>query len=100
MKSFKVKEFKAYQSVKFGKHQVSHFYKNQTNPMKSFLKDVEMDFIPELNSIFVRSSAGKTCVNMSNVSDWTPEIIDDLEGLMSKAKAPANKPSQKGKSKD
>lgn len=101
MKSIKVTEFKAYQSVKFGKYQVSHFYKNESNPMKSFLSDVEMDFIPELNSIFVRSSAGKTCVNMSNVSDWIPAIIDDLEAaLQVQGISPKKKSSKKVSSED
>lgn len=103
MKSFKVKEFKAYQSVKFGKHQVTHFHQNKNNAMKSYLRDITMDFIPELNSIFVRGDAGKTCVNMSNVSDWVPASIDDLEAnldgnqSMDKKSSSGSKPSSRSK---
>lgn len=87
MKSYRVKEFKAYQSVKFGKSQVNHFYKNKSNPVKQYLKDIEMDFIPELNSIFVRGSEGSTFVNMSNVSDWIPEDTEAIENQLNQPKA-------------
>lgn len=95
MKSFKVKEFKAYQSVRFGKHQVNHFYVNNTNAVKLYLKDIKMDFIPELNSIFVRGPAGKTLVNMNNVSDWVPAEIEDIEKELVPTKIKTSKSSGK-----
>ena len=79
MKSIQVKEFKAYQSVRFGRNMVNHFHTSGANAVKQYLKNIRMDFIPELNSIFVRGPAGQTLVNMSNVSDWVPVEIDSIE---------------------
>ena len=91
----RVKEFKAYDSVKFGKTEVNHFYEVTNNPVRQYLKGVEIYYVKDLNAMLVFGPHGKAVVNMSNVAHWIPWELDDIISQVKKVTDKKSKPVSK-----